>query len=214
MSSSATQHNSNNIWGKLKSSSNTLQTQLGNLNIRAEENVYNQDISLSKKSIRSKFNLGSSSSSKSKIQHYYVETDGDTIDSTVVHKSLIKYYKNLKKETPNTFTGYPSWLGYQDKEESLEYSATKTNSDMAEPSNLSGSSTSSLQRKVFVPSSTSSEQLRSGYKPLSARSMHASTFNTNSDSSDNSILNRSSPHSPTKPSLKGSSSMRDRLKRR
>ena len=34
------------------------------------------------------------------------ETDGDTEDSTVVHKALVKFY-----ESQDPFLGFPAWLG-------------------------------------------------------------------------------------------------------
>lgn len=37
------------------------------------------------------------------------ETDGDTPTSTIVHKALVKYYKNQEP-----FTGFPSWLGHKE----------------------------------------------------------------------------------------------------
>ncbi|QLQ81265.1 hypothetical protein HG537_0F00260 [Torulaspora globosa] len=38
------------------------------------------------------------------------ETDGDTITSTVVHKALVKFYKDQEP-----FTGFPGWLGHKDE---------------------------------------------------------------------------------------------------
>lgn len=37
------------------------------------------------------------------------ETDGDTPTSTVVHKALVKFYKNQEP-----FTGFPGWLGHKE----------------------------------------------------------------------------------------------------
>ncbi|KAG0671785.1 hypothetical protein C6P45_005050 [Maudiozyma exigua] len=37
------------------------------------------------------------------------ETDGDSPTSTIVHKALVKYYKNQEP-----FTGFPSWLGHKE----------------------------------------------------------------------------------------------------
>lgn len=37
------------------------------------------------------------------------ETDGDTVTSTVVHKALVKFYKDQEP-----FTGFPGWLGHKD----------------------------------------------------------------------------------------------------
>lgn len=38
-----------------------------------------------------------------------IETDGDSPTSTVVHKALVKYYKNQEP-----FTGFPGWLGHKE----------------------------------------------------------------------------------------------------
>lgn len=37
------------------------------------------------------------------------ETDGDSPTSTVVHKSLVRFYKNQEP-----FTGFPGWLGHKE----------------------------------------------------------------------------------------------------
>lgn len=37
------------------------------------------------------------------------ETDGDSVTSTVVHKALVKFYKEQQP-----FTGFPGWLGHKD----------------------------------------------------------------------------------------------------
>ncbi|QLL31132.1 hypothetical protein HG536_0A09490 [Torulaspora globosa] len=37
------------------------------------------------------------------------ETDGDTVTSTVVHRALVKFYKDQEP-----FTGFPGWLGHKD----------------------------------------------------------------------------------------------------
>ncbi|OBA27442.1 hypothetical protein HANVADRAFT_52195 [Hanseniaspora valbyensis NRRL Y-1626] len=217
----------NDIWSKLKSSTNTLQSQINNLSIHHGEHDHSSNGSTSQ-SIKSKFNIGSSDSSKYKKSKYFVEKDGDSIESTVVHKSLIKYYKNLKKEYPEKFEGYPSWLGYEDKEEQEEEERMEKEKQkrlaeekLAEENRVAAQTN---KDRIYVPSSKpSNDQLRSGYKPLSSRPIHSTSFNSHSSYSGNTsndsdkIIRSSSNHQEqqqTKPSLKASSSMRDRLKRR
>lgn len=38
------------------------------------------------------------------------ETDGDTVTSTVLHKAMVKFYKNQEP-----FTGFPGWLGHKEE---------------------------------------------------------------------------------------------------
>lgn len=219
------QENSKNIWSKLKSSTNSLQSQLNNLSVNHDD--YNSHSGGTRNSIKSKLNLRSGDSSKSPKLHYFAEHDGDLLTSTVVHKSLIKYYKNLKKDHPESFEGYPNWLGYEDKEEEEDLAAKAAKVDASNKSNREtlnssdengGGNSQSNENKIYRPDSTTSENLRSGYKPLSGRSMQRTSFNRHTHSGSESSnggedMAKSSPQK-AKPSLKASSSMRDRLKRR
>lgn len=223
------QENNKNIWSKLKSSTNNLQSQLNNLSVNHNDyNSHSSGTTGTRSNFKSKLNLRSGDSTKTNKVQYFVERDGDLLTSTVVHKSLVKYYKNIKKDHPENFEGYPNWLGYEDKEDEEELAgklSKASNSNKANIESLNDSSEESSTtksqsngEKIYRPDTSASENLRSGYKPLSGRSMQRTSFNKHSHTPSGSSnggedVAKSSPQQ-TKPSLKASSSMRDRLKRR
>lgn len=218
-------HNSgeNTIWSKLKTSKSSLQTQLHNLNINSSESTHHtNDMSTQtvKTTFKSKLNIGSTSSRKHKKHTYFVEQDGDSIETTVVHKSIIKYYKNLKKEHPEKFNGYPSWLGYVDKDED------EVKEKEIIPENTESSAKTDVvedipeRPRIYRPISSTNDQLRSGYKPLSSRLIKSSSFHSVPSTSNFNTMLKGSSEPPLdqqqspKPTLRASSSMRYRMKRR
>ncbi|CCC67117.1 hypothetical protein NCAS_0A05590 [Naumovozyma castellii] len=70
--SATTEHGSNNIWSKFRSSTKSFSTSFASLSVNSEK-------------------------------------DGDSPTSTLVHKSLVKFYKNQEP-----FQGFPGWLGHKE----------------------------------------------------------------------------------------------------
>lgn len=201
---------SSTIWGKFKSSTSNLHSSQE----KAPKYKPTKDhFSDSKKGLKSKLALNSSDSSSSKRKDaYYVEKDGDDIDSTVVHKALVKHYKNKRKNDPKGFEGFPSWLGYKETEEDIIMQREQQRELAPKPEKK-------IEQKE--PEVKDPSTLQSGYKPLSSRPLfkatHSSMRNLNINDTQNDFNNeimQSNSEPPSGNAPKKAYSMRDRMKRR
>lgn len=192
------------IWDKLKSSSNQ---------DKAPKYKPTKDpLSDPKKSLKSKLTISSTDKpSLKKKEAYYVEKDGDSLDSTVVHKALVQYYKNKKKSNPQSFEGFPSWLGHTDTDEEA-ISQKEEEAEFVPQAEEKQERTLSDAKK--------SATLQSGYTPLSSRPLFKSTHHSlknlslhnQNDATTESLPSSSDAYRPNAP--KKAYSMRDRMKRK
>lgn len=196
---------SSTFWDKLKSTTSTQD--------KAPKYKPTKDnVSDHKKSLKSKLVINSMDKASSKKKDvYYVEKDGDNIDSTVVHKALVQYYKNKKKNNPQSFEGFPSWLGYNEPDEDIIIQKQQDVEHAAK-----------VEETVQNPAQDSKKgsTLQSGYTPLSSRPLFKSTHQSlknlslynQADGNNENISSSNSSHRPNAP--KKSYSMRDRMKRK
>lgn len=195
---------STTIWDKLKSSSS-------NQDKAPKYKPTKDPLSDPKKGLKSKLAINSTVKSSKKKDAYYVEKDGDSLDSTVVHKALVQYYKNKKKINPQSFEGFPSWLGHIDTDEDVI---------LQREEEVELASKVEEKEPHIAPETKRSGTLQSGYTPLSSRPLFKSTHHSLKNLSlhnQNSATNESQSSSndfyrPNGP--KKAYSMRDRMKRK
>lgn len=136
----------------------------------------------------SKFRTSTKSLSSS-LSHLSIKTeaDGDTPTSTLVHKALVKYYKNQQP-----FTGFPGWLGHKEDlpdEQKILRRQTEHLEKQANPSGFSH------LRKVT--SEYTSSQIQGKPQPLERRRTAGMTFHSiYSKSNENQVENSRSQSQP------------------
>lgn len=196
---------STTIWDKLKSSTS-------NQDKAPKYKPTKDPLSDPKKGLKSKLAVNSTDKTPSqKKDAYYVEKDGESLDSTVVHKALVQYYKNKKKSNPQAFEGFPSWLGHIDRDEDV----ILQKEDEVEHA-------PKVEEKEHIPVSETKKSgtLQSGYTPLSSRPLFKSThhsmknlsLNSQNDATNESLSSSTDSYRPNAP--KKAYSMRDRMKRK
>ena len=136
---------------------------------------------------------------------------------------MVKYYRNIRKNAPELFQGYPDWLGHKETEEDILYQQ-QLNYQREQLGDGESSEPVAEQRRETQkeePVVNTSTVLQSGYKPLSARplykSTHTSMRNLNIYDNQNDFVGERSQAESERPSAnipKKSYSMRDRMKRR